>query len=949
MRQTKPSGQSFGAADHGVDWAIKEIGGRLRNGQAFLGDDRVELLPYANPPSGDDYSITFGKSVIQVRANTAVGAIGGLFKLQEIVESGKRADFASKLAFRTRNYKHEVGLDVHNARSVVNYTDATWEALCRQLVKHQFNGLVLYCAGHPFEFLLDYKEFPEAASIPEADRTAARQALNRGLAIAHKYGLTTFMQHYVNHFTRELAEHYKIPTTGRLAAVEHPEIDRYTAWCYRALFEQVPDLDGMYFNFESTPSATKHILNTAIAEFNKMDRKPICIYRLWNFTDIEGMKTLRETYRGRTVVSHKVSDTNDVYYLPAADSRVMDWKKAIGKDLEWMYCMGPCHNCGTNLCKQLWGDYDFAYDLLADAKAKGCDSIGFHTIFEFFSPDLPKSKAFGNVEKDMVKFNYLHLRAVVDFFNGRRLTKAQQADALADRVGVDRKAGPALREAVVSSSQPVLLTYQQFCYGSAHEGYLNPGRYSHIQDPFFYHPATEHNDQASRAMWQVRTNSPWVQKKIDVKVADDNLLQYIIDYVDPSKPKATRNPQKLADLIRKNIDSSTEALAQIRKLAGEDVAKAMQPHLALNAQMGEYVEREVRAAIAMYSIYFATSKTQVVSSLKKGLEQLEGLRPMVAKDNARNLRVMNRIVMFDGLNPEVEIAAVQEALKLVQATDFPMDAYADYLASRREYNEARRIIRPVRSHDRRTVSYAVKQFKASIAKAEESLAKLTDQKHAALADNVRTWKHFVENELARTKPPQAAVSKDGESQFFSLQHDDCLRGGYNFIEDFIGFFKKGNYLQPAGISFRASYNDKELVLTLREDGVDTQQRRGQWDRYKTEGSCQFVQQVYVDAGCGRDEDGAVGPKRFIVWPMGSSVTAGRAPHAKARTEFSCDATAWETTVYIPFSLIGKKPAKGEVWGLNILSNPAITKNYQYTWGPQYDGKSAALFGKVKFE
>ncbi|MFH1707613.1 MAG: hypothetical protein ABIF71_06825 [Planctomycetota bacterium] len=52
-----------------------------------------------------------------------------------------------------------------------------------------------------------------------------------------------------------------------------------------------------------------------------------------------------------------------------------------------------------------------------------------------------------------------------------------------------------------------------------------------------------------------------VQKRLPARVASPDLLQYILDYVDPSKKKAQLHPQKIADLLGRNIARSHAALA----------------------------------------------------------------------------------------------------------------------------------------------------------------------------------------------------------------------------------------------------------------------------------------------------------------------------------------------------------------------------------------------------
>ena len=48
------------------------------------------------------------------------------------------------LRFKTRNYKHELKLAPDVPRSILKYTDAMWETLCREIAARDFTGIVFY-------------------------------------------------------------------------------------------------------------------------------------------------------------------------------------------------------------------------------------------------------------------------------------------------------------------------------------------------------------------------------------------------------------------------------------------------------------------------------------------------------------------------------------------------------------------------------------------------------------------------------------------------------------------------------------------------------------------------------------------------------------------------------------------------------------------------------------
>ncbi|MGD0091934.1 MAG: hypothetical protein ABSE73_18630 [Planctomycetota bacterium] len=937
---------SFGPADHGVTWAAGQLLEAAMSGDiSHSGETVVQLARFPGAAGADDYAVRFhGRDTLEVAANSGVGMISGLLRLSEILRSGKREDCTARLRFTTRNYKHELQLDPSSPRWVGHYTDGIWEALCRQIASHQFNGLVFYAGYHFFEYVLDYAEYPGAASQTAQTREAVRAAVQRGLAMAHRYGLNTFFQHYVGHFTPQLAQQYQIPSTGRFSNIVHPEVERYCSWCYREVFRQLPDLDGLYFNFESYRSAHEHVLRTAIPEFNRMARTPLMVCRLWDYTSFEGMKRMMSAFKGHIILSHKIMDTNDAYYLPVADSRVREWKKALGEKIEFMYCAGPCHNCGTNLCGQLWSDYAFVQQLLADAQAKGADSLSFHSYRELFSADLPDPNCvFPEHELAMSRFNFLHLQAAVDYINRVQRPPAAQAALLAER-NPDKSGlagGKALLKAIRASSQLVLLTYQQFWLTSAYDGFLNRGRYSTIQEPFYYYPVTQLNHQARRPMWNVGYVASWITKTIDSRVTPDNQYQYILDFVDPKKPKAKLNPGVIVRLLRKHKLESEQALRAYKRAAGAEAAAKLAPHIQHNSLVGEYVGGEIKAALAFYPLYFARTRSSQPAAVRKGLAELEAVAKLVPDRAGAAFKNVLRVTMLN-LNPGIEIALARELLRLMNAKPYPPEAFADYVASRRHYNEIRRVIRPFRLHDQSSLGHARKCLRKALLSVDAALAGLRAPEHAGFAANVLRWRGYLLFEQQGLTPPQAFCGPDNET-LTQLRHDDCFRAGEDFIEDFIGFFKPLNYKREEKLYLRLSHTRNALVVALREECVDVAARRALWEKWKGSGSDSFIMRVFVDV----ENKGRQG-KMFIVWPEGSSVSMGARTHLPVRTAFDAGEDHWETTVWLPFKLLGKTPRKGDVWGLNLCASPYINGNRAYTWAPQYDCDNPKLYGKVRF-
>ena len=849
------------------------------------------------------------------------------------------------IRFRTRNYKHELALAADHSRWVGHYSDAMWDALCQRLVEHQFNGLVFYAGKHPFEYFLDYEAWPEVCKRATTERTATRDALRRGLASAHRHGLKTFLHHYVGHFTQELADLCQIPTTGRHSSTEHPAVERYCRFCYHEVFRQVPELDGLYFNFESYQNAHEHVLATAIPELNALPQRPIVVFRLWGYTDYDGMAGLLRAYRGRVILGHKVMDTNDAYYLPVADSRVREWKKRLGRQVEWMFLVGPCHNCGTNICDQLWADYDFVQALLADAEAKGADSISFHTYRELFCADLPDPKGlFTEHEKNLSRFNRLHVLAASDYAQGVTRTPAQRARAMAELNGVSPAAGRHLVEAIRESSQLILLIYQQFYMTSSYDGYLNRGRYSTIQEPFFYYPVTELNHQSKKLLFPPGWGGAWVAKTLDTTVSPDGTYQRVIDAVNPAlaDAKVTFNPAAIARLLDRHARRSQAALAAYGRSAGKAAAAKLEPYIARNAVVGEYVRREIRAALALYSLYYPSRPASVGRALRKGLDELKAAAALIPDRKDPAYKQCARSLMLD-IKPEVEIALAEELLAAWTSVKSPWVAFCAYVESHRQYNEIRRVIRPFRPNGTAHLRQARRCLDEALRSADASLSALAAPAHEMYRTNVGHWRDYLIAAQAELIPPSAACDGRDGTPLLPLHHDDCFRAGEDFLEDFTSFFRPLDFVRPARLFAQVSRTRSDLVVRLHEEGVGLEVRRARWKEYHGEGSDSYVLRLYFDI-----ENRGQRKEVYIVWPVGGGVSRGPKRDVPHTLELTDHGDSWDMTVRLPFKALGRTPRRGDTWGFNLTSNPFCTRNTCYTWASQYDAINPLLYGKLNF-
>ena len=158
---------------------------------------------------------------------------------------------------------------------------------------------------------------PAAGRALRADNL---KALRMIFGIARAYGLRTFIQHYVGHMPEKPAELIGAKATGleqtRMANIAHPLVEDYSRYIYRRTFEILPELSGLYFNFESSNNAADFVRDCAYAAFRGMKRRPDIVYRLWDFAVLPEMVKLVKLYwrwGGRVTLGHKVMDRSDAY------------------------------------------------------------------------------------------------------------------------------------------------------------------------------------------------------------------------------------------------------------------------------------------------------------------------------------------------------------------------------------------------------------------------------------------------------------------------------------------------------------------------------------------------------------------------------------------------------------------------------------------------------------
>lgn len=936
----------FGTAAHGVRWALQQVkDAKETNNEVRVRNRRLALKPL-DSLEGDAYRIRASQRSVTVNANTATGAIGGLLELARQSENGRVEDTLQRLKFQTRYYKQEVRFDtrmkhtekpVYRQRRITLYTDDFRETFCQELARRHFNALVFYCGYHPFESFFDYEDFPAAAGLPVDVRARNREALGKLIETAARYGLQTFLHHYVSHFPAALHRNLKLKTGGRMANIEHPVIEDYNRYIYRHIFELFPDLTGLFMNFESTGDTAPFLDRTLVRECNAMRRKPVLVYRLWGISEVEWMAWLLSRYRGENRLVHKGHDMCDIYYYPVADDRVRIWKKRL-PEINFAHSLGPCHNCGTNISSKLWTDPEYIHTLLRSMESKGTDSISFQSVFEQLLPQLPDTKGFHPDDIRAARANSGHLDAVVDYVRGEKRSEKAWARRYARDFGVEEKAGKALRDAIFESSQIILKEYWQFAHAGGQEGYLYPGRHSHYQEPFFYYPMSFNNH-----LGKVPVNISWragVVRDKPVRVVPED-TQAIIDYVNPAvKKKVRHNPGVLSRAIRGHIDRSQKAVAEYKRLAGKGADPWVLLQVKRNTDNGERMWREIEIGIELYSCYFAKSKAAFFRHIRKARQHMLDTVRVLGK-GLRDTDAFCSTTASGPFIPDKDAEELERILRF-EKEDIPFAALQAYMQSHERYNEIRRLCRPYAGMcdwmTKRNRGLLTQSLKA----AERAVDLLASPKHRLYRDNVMAWVEYVRAELDWLTPPAMACPPDediGEGDGFRVMvHDQNYRWGERCWEAFSSFYRRQNFFREDHCDCRATWTKKGLKLSLREHGIDWTVREAAWEKNRGTVNQTGFFQAFIDTG---RKDGGLIKYTFFFKGEGGTVSGGKAgPRTHlvegCKTNFRNTNTNWRFDVLIPWDQLQRKPKVGDQWRLNILSNPSVIRNHRVVWCQAYE-------------
>lgn len=913
------------------------------------------------------FVITHKQNTIEIQAITPAAVMTAIFQLRDQLEAKNLEDINQPFLFKTRFYKKEIGFEnfagektQKTTSKIFEYSDEFLESLMQEIVKRGFNAFLIYTGYHPFEYFLDYKGFEQATHKNSKDtREKNFGGMKRLLQKAKKYGLKTFLHHYVSHFTQALSDYLKLGLSekkGRLSAFDHPEIDRYNIYIYTRTMETLPELDGFFFNFESIGNAVPFMKRTVFKAIAISKKKPILFFRLWGVSDLEGMTEVLKSYDGPKGLMHKSQETNDVYYYPSSDDHVRVWKKAL-PDVEFSQSMGPCHNCATNLTSKIWNDPTYIKTLIQSMLSKGVDSVSFQSYHDLLAHRTNDNRFDSDFAKNYGRVNYGHLEAFCDVV----WQKETKADIWPDRYAewhkTTRPMGKIIQTAIEESSQIILKQLWQFCYGSAQEGYLYPARNSYYQEPFFYPPMSFMNrigeipHNIAWRSWLVRT------KKIMV-LPDDT--QAIIDYVNPAiKKKPKHHPGVIADQIKRHSLVAKKALEQYKKGMGKKADPFFVQLVSDNIMFGERTWREIHIGIELYSCYFAKSKEAFFKHLQNAVKLLHD---SVKKLDLKIADTFNNTTASGPYIPGQDALEIEKIIKFSKH-DFPFKALQHYLTSHVHYNEIRRMCRPYVSVRKEMAERNRKLLIKAKSEAEKALAYLMDEeKYFVLHENVNAWLKYINSEINDLVPPAMRCYPNDliaeNFGFHEMRHDQNYRWGEKCWEDFLSFFQFQNFFREDKLDCRATYDKDGLVISMREHGILFKEREEMWEKNKGGVNQTGFMQIFLDVGNSGNTvehytlyfkgDGG-SQSRYFERKNGHLDGTKSSILTDVTSHFTHNDTSWRIDVKIPWKKVGLKPKPGDIWRLNIFSNPSVKRNRRVIWCQGYEMRNdVARLGIISF-
>ena len=972
----------FDLADGDDIRTLRECGAEVEAGGIRLGGRGVRFSSGpvgSNGPRGqvsggnelgrDGYRITREDGELRIEAASRAGRLSALLAVPEMLAAGRRTHVQT-LRLNRRFYKHEIFRSAKPGQALARYSETFWAGLCRELVRRHFNGVIVYLSGEPFPLLADYGSYERYAWLPAEVRAANRIKFAQFLDTARRYGLETLVQQYITKIPGKLARDIGIPfydlqdPAATTSDFRHPRVYEFHRELYGNFFRDLPGLSRLMINFESAPNSTEFCREVLLPVLGGLARPPDLHFRLWYMTNPEALCDWIAAYPGDCMVSHKIMDTMDAYVHPAPDSRVREWKAwfaARGLKVNWNYCLGPCHNCGSNISRRHWSDPEFIYQVVQRAERLGADGFSFHSIYELLAGEFDSGEVVDPEERAMGRLNQFHLEAVVDVVRGGRFDAAQWVDRTEKQFGVKRPVARRVFAAMRDTSRAEIMHLLQFPLTTS-EGYAVEARRQLAQHSLYHPPANMLLDGQQtadpHAMWS------YIDKCLPSRSYPAD-LQAIIDYVDPDKAKTARNPAVLAREMRRLGVSSERTARGLLKNVGASLAttagagkrrpynkigKTWLREVSSNRWLAEACALDIESAIALFRLYFPMGRARAVACVEKSMACLRALQGLI------RLHGMPYIHMQEDYAPELDLNKLAR-LRRHLTGDYPLKCFQAYVASVKIYNDVRRHMRPWRVYSEATVAKAARLLRRAEKICQRSLD--IGKEGRGFRERMEAWRDYVAMELVWLTQPPAFACSEAWAPWQPMVHDNCFGYGGFAWEDFLGFFEDRPRDKELDLRCSVRREPDALLVRVREAGVDGDARRRRWQTLEGNHDLAGITRVFLDVG---GEDKLL--RQWSLIPLGPVVVErpmvclGRNRfdmRAERFTDgcaakFSYEANTWEVTFRATFAMLGRVPKQGDTWWMNVAANTPIKRNHAMSWCKGYEvgAGNPSRMGKIVF-
>ncbi|MEI6845894.1 MAG: hypothetical protein WCK36_02465, partial [Candidatus Firestonebacteria bacterium] len=166
-----------------------------------------------------------------------------------------------------------------------------------------------------------------------------------------------------------------------------------------------------------------------------------------------------------------------------------------------------------------------------------------------------------------------------------------------------------------------------------------------------------------------------------------------------------------------------------------------------------------------------------------------------------------------------------------------------------------------------------------------------------------------------------------------------------FYSDFDGFFTPYDYIGSDKISFKVDSNASGLVLEVYQYACSLKELEEVWDSIIGKRPEIWFLRINLDPATQERKVVSLisAPRaRFILREnidfksRQYLLCSMKHLEKEIKTEYHKETHSWTLKYCIPYSVIGKKPGKGAVWGFNLTANTSMKGLKNHSWRANYE-------------